>query len=116
MVNLALQFAETIGGVAYVKEIYDCACIDFAGDLQDYLGRGRIAYFETDLNPQWRYHAAVEVDGKIHDLWYPEVMETDEFMFVIGATEVDYPCEKDSDQPDLAPLVEQTPAPRPLAS
>lgn len=69
---------------------YDDACIDFAGDFLGTVGRGRLAYFETPDNPKWRYHAAVEIDGMVHDLWTEEVMPLDEYMAHIGANKMDY--------------------------
>lgn len=90
MKNLAVQFAESKHGLEGTREKYDCACIDFAGDLIDHLGRGRLIYFENPLNTQWRYHAAVEVDGIIHDLWHTELFTTNQFAFLIGA--VSYDC------------------------
>lgn len=73
---------------------YECACIDFAGDFLFSIGRGRLAYFETPLNAVWRYHAAAEIDGMIHDLWHPHAIPLRRFMKIIGATEVDYPADE----------------------
>jgi hypothetical protein len=72
---------------------YEGCCIDAAGSFIDTTGIGRLAYFETPFNLKWRYHAAVEIDGMIHDLWGDEPLPLTEYMQQIGATEVDYPAE-----------------------
>lgn len=97
MRNVAHQFCQDMGKtIASVRKEYDGACIDFAGDLIDHLGRGRVAYFETTLNLRWRYHAAVEIDGVIHDLWGNEPMPLAVFTKHIGACEVEYPAEQEN--------------------
>lgn len=93
MNNLAHKFAGTVGGIAVAREQYDGACIDFAGDLEDFLGKGRLAYFDAIFHPEWRYHCALEIDGLIHDLWQERPMPMSVFMDVIGASEVEYPAE-----------------------
>jgi len=91
--NLAHVFVESLGrDLLEVKEEYDGMCIDFAGDMIDWLGYGRLVYFETPLHPNWRYHAAAEIDGIIHDLWEDEPLELTAYMKKIGATGVDYPA------------------------
>ncbi len=94
-VNLAHAFAlKGYKNLDEAREDFDGGCIDFAGDFVDSLRpKARLAYFETPLNSRWRYHAALELDGWIHDLWADRAMPLDAFMARIGATEVDYPAE-----------------------
>ena len=97
--NLAHKFVHNIGkDIKGCRDEYDGSCIDFAGDMIDWLGQGRLAYFETPHNPRWRYHAAVEWRGFIHDLWQEEAMPLDCFMEKIGAIKVEYPTEADDEQ------------------
>jgi hypothetical protein len=76
------------------REEYDGACIDFAGELADTTPGARLAYFETPFNANWRYHAAMELNGIIHDLWQEEPMSLADFMEAIGANSVEYPAEE----------------------
>jgi hypothetical protein len=94
-VNLAHEFAKTQGtSIEVARVLADGSCIDFAGDLIDHLGKGRLAYFELPYHPQWKYHAAVEVDGMIHDLWRDESepVPLPEYERFIGGT-AEYPAE-----------------------
>lgn len=98
--NLAHQFAQSLGlTVEEAREAYDGTCIDFAGDfLEDHLhGNGRLAYFGELCDPRWTYHAAVEVDGVIHDLWHDSPLPLDDFMTLIGAATVEYPAEVENE-------------------
>src|SRR4029078_13045479 len=96
MTNLAHLFCHYIGqDIERVRNEYEDACIFFAGDLIHSLGQGRLAWFDTHLNPTWRYHAAVEIDGVIHDLWQEEPMPLDDYLKLIGATEVEYAAESE---------------------
>lgn len=80
------------GSVASAQERYGGCCIDFAGELTDATPGARLAYFDNISHPAWRYHAAMQLDGWIHDLWYP-MMPLDTFMAAIGAPTVEYPAE-----------------------
>jgi hypothetical protein len=89
--NLAHQFVISQGKcVAGTREEFDGACIDFAGEFIDSIQRGRLAYFETPDNHNWKYHAAVVIDGIVHDLWEEHPVPLDFFMPKIGASSVDY--------------------------
>lgn len=79
--------------VTEARKEYDDACIDFAGDLIEGIGRGRLAYFNDIGHPRWRYHAAAEIDGIIHDLWSEDAMTVEEFLAVMHGGWVDYPAE-----------------------
>lgn len=95
MRNLALFYVLSIGkDVKGVREEYDGACIDFAGDFQDWLQRGRLVYFDALTDPVWKYHCAVEIDGMIHDLWRTKVMPTVQFAESLGCSDISYPCEE----------------------
>jgi len=87
--NLAHKFATKGGTLEQCRADYDGACIDFAGDFESAFG-GRLVYFETPNNPEWRYHCAVAMDGIIHDLWHTEPMPIDQFAQAIGATSWEY--------------------------
>lgn len=76
-----------------VRDEYDGACIDFAGDLCEEVPGARLAYFDGLDHPAWKYHAAMVLDGWVHDLWYP-MLPLDVFMSAIGATTVEYPSEE----------------------
>lgn len=94
MKNLAHEWVLAQGkDVEGCREEYDGACIDFAGDFLDSTGRGRMAYFDNIGSSRWRYHAAVEIDGFIHDLWFDLPMPTSDFLEALGGGEVDYPLE-----------------------
>lgn len=96
MKNLAHEWAtQNFLSLAQARKDYEGMCIDFAGDCQAAIG-GRIAYFETPKNPVWRYHAAIEIDGFIHDLWRDgPPIELVLFMEAIGSTQVEYPAEEE---------------------
>lgn len=83
------------GSIEAAREEYDGACIDFAGEVHHSVPGSRLAYFDSIFHPAWRYHAAMEFDGWIHDLWYP-LLPLDVFMEAIGADTVEYPAEKDT--------------------
>lgn len=34
----------------------------------------------STISRRWRYHAAVEIDGMIHDAWFPEVLPRGEYL------------------------------------
>jgi len=92
--NLAHQFVLKAGStIEGARGYWDGACIDFAGELIDSIGKGRLAYFNTDLNPDWKYHAAVVVDGVVHDLWQDSPIPLPEYLPKIGAVSVEYPAE-----------------------
>lgn len=95
MKNLAQQWVidsgKTLSGA---REEYEGACIDFAGDFLDAIGKGRLAYFNDVGSPLWKYHAAVEIDGLIHDLWFAAVIPTADFLELLGGGWVDYPAEE----------------------
>ena len=84
--------AQNFESLDKAKEEYDGACIEFAGDLTDSTPGARLAYFEGIAHPAWRYHAAMEFGGWVHDLWLP-MMPLDVFMSAIGAAKVEYPAE-----------------------
>lgn len=83
---------EKFGTIEKAQEEYSGMCIDFAGELQDSIPGSRLAYFEPLHNSVWRYHAAVEFGGWIHDLWFP-MFPLSTFMLTIGATTVEYPAD-----------------------
>lgn len=96
MTNLAHKFVHSRDQtVANARKEYDDACIDLAGDMLEGLQipGSKLAYFETPYNGLWRYHAAVEVDGWIHDLWFDDPMPLKFYMRFIGASSVDYTAE-----------------------
>jgi len=82
--------------VEQMQAEYAGGCIEFAGELMHFAGRGRMAYFLTPRHPLWRYHAAVEIDGLIHDLWHG-CIPLEQFIPMIGADGVEYPCEEEDD-------------------
>lgn len=91
--NLAHQYAESnYGSVSGAMDANDGCCIDFAGELVDTTPGSRLAYFDTPRHPRWKYHAAMELSGMIHDLWSEHPMPLDEFMKSIGADAVEYPA------------------------
>jgi hypothetical protein len=95
MTNLAQQWVINSGkSLECTRDEYDGACIDFAGDFVDSITNGRLVYFDEITCPQWRYHAAVEIDGMIHDLWIDEVMPTQAFLERLGGGKISYPCEE----------------------
>jgi hypothetical protein len=96
MINLAQQWVLNSGkSLEGTRDEYDGSCIDFAGDFVDSITNGRLVYFDEIINcPTWRYHAAVEIDGMIHDLWIDDVMSTEAFLEMLGGGTISYPCEE----------------------
>lgn len=90
--NLAHEFAiKTHGELHGARAYWDGSCIEFAGELLEYAGRGKMAYFDDPPNLyQWKYHAVAVIDGMVHDLWQDEEMTVDEYMEKIGAIEIEY--------------------------
>lgn len=87
--NLAHRYVlESAKCIAGTREEYDGACIDFAGECAEKYG-GKIAYFDTPLNPRWRYHAAMILNEVIHDLWEEEPIPVRPFMDGIGASSME---------------------------
>jgi hypothetical protein len=97
MNNLAHDWVASIPKtLAEARADWEGQCIDFAGDLEAAVGVGRIAYFETPDNEVWKYHAALEIDGMIHDLWHDgPALPLAEYMNTIGASTVEYPSEEE---------------------
>jgi len=95
MRNLARRWVRWTGKtIAQAQQEYDGCCIDFAGDFIEANKQGRLAYFNDIGHPIWKYHAAVEIDGMIHDLWFEAVLPTEQFLSeVLGGGWVDYPGE-----------------------
>lgn len=84
------SYANTKGvSVEQLRENFSGCCVDFAGELCDFVPGSRLAYFEDLKHPAWKYHAAMEFDGWIHDLWYP-MLPVDTFMVTIGASKLEY--------------------------
>ena len=81
--------------VAEARGYYDGCCIEFVGEvMMERIPGGRLAYFLTPGHATWRYHAAFELNGIIHDLWQDQPMPLEDFMRAIGADEVEYPAEE----------------------
>ena len=94
--NLAVKWAKSCGRtVQQARKEHDDGCIFVAGEVIEFAGRGRLAYFNDVGHPVWRYHAAAEIDGMIHDLWTDEVMSTEDYLarVMLGGW-VDYPAEE----------------------
>lgn len=94
MINLAYQWVQSRGlTVELARAKWGGCCIDFAGDFIEAIGRGRLMYFALPNHPRWKYHAAAEIDGFIHDLWYDEPTPTNEYALYLGCDEYDCPSE-----------------------
>ncbi len=100
LVNLAQKWVLDSGRtLEEVRAEYDGSCIDFSGNFLDAFGRGRLAYFNDIGHPKWRYHAAAEIDGMIHDLWIDKVMTVNRFVtYALQGGWVDYPAEKTEEE------------------
>lgn len=95
MKNLAHEWAlKHRGDIEGTRSEFDGACIDFAGELVDATPGARLAYFGNLDNKAWKYHAAMVLNGIVHDLWMAEPKPLDLFMRHIGAIEVEYPAEE----------------------
>jgi hypothetical protein len=70
MKNLAHEWVKGRGlTVEQARSEWDGVCVEFAGELADAHG-GRLAYFDDPPKIwKWKYHAAAEINGMIHDLW-----------------------------------------------
>lgn len=95
MTNLAHSYVLHLGKcVPGCREEFDGCCIDFAGDLLDCIGHGRIGYVDLPWPHKWRYHAFVVVDEVVHDLWEEEAIPLADYLERIGAESVEYPAEE----------------------
>ena len=75
-----------------LQEEFAGYCIEFAGQLCELVPGSRLAYFDNLRHPAWRFHAAMEYGGWVHDLWYP-LFPVNLFMLTIGADTIEYPAE-----------------------
>ena len=70
MRNLAHDYIRSLGlTLAQARKEWSGCCVDFVGDLLEWVGRGDLAYWDLPQHPIWRYHATALLDGMIHDLW-----------------------------------------------
>jgi hypothetical protein len=96
--NLALAYVAANGKDAdEARYDYDGCCLDFADRLQHWLDEkqlpNRLLYFErnykrdgdgplspSSLDARWRFHAAVECEGLVHDLWLDRALPLPEYL------------------------------------
>jgi hypothetical protein len=100
--NLALAYVAAKGIDAdKARYDWDGCCLDFADELQHWLDakkkRYRLLYFEranerayehfgdgplipSSLDARWRFHAAVECEGLVHDLWIEDALPLPEYL------------------------------------
>ena len=57
---------------AYDLREWDGACLDLVDDLLHKHPDGDILYVEN-ITGRWSYHAALVLDGVVHDPWFPNV-------------------------------------------
>jgi hypothetical protein len=94
--NLAHVFCKVKGmTVDEARDRYEGCCIDFAGDLADWIGpEARMAYFDNLEIGKWRYHCAVQVGDEIHCLWNRDPVKLRDYLQMLGAATVEYPAEE----------------------
>ncbi len=93
MINLAHRYAmeDLAMSPELARKEFDGFSIEFCDSLMKWLDANKIAYRLLALAEQdegnlhcafgsWRGHSVLEIDGKIHDLWFDPVLPTAQYI------------------------------------
>lgn len=77
--NVSTKYLEDIGDT--VKD-WDGSCLELADRLLHLYEDANLVYLDnlegydilSNGGYYWSYHAVIELDGKIHDAWHPEIV------------------------------------------
>ncbi len=76
------------------RDDYNDLCVEFASDLLDWHGSGRLAWIEPPWPHKWRHHAIAVIDGIVHDLWEDEAIPLAQYLEKMGCDIAEYPAEE----------------------